>query len=126
MRQLRIELAGGFQIDTDAPNAAPVHFIESSVGRFIIDRGNASRGRTQLLNRIERTGVIRAVDGRLNDDHAIGVQRLVQGAHFRDRRRLRRVHASGHIREAVWVTEDVRMAIACALGNVKVYRCGRL
>lgn len=76
----------------------------------------------EFLDRVDRAGVVGAVEAGLYDHHAAGVQPAVQRSHFLDRGRGRRVDARRNEREALRISHNVRMAVAGALRNVELDR----
>src|SRR5438552_3771308 len=69
----RIGLAGGFEIDPDAADAGAVHPVKLIVGCPLVDDGDSPGPRAELPQRLERAGVVGAIDARLDDDHALRV-----------------------------------------------------
>src|SRR5260370_4876578 len=80
-----ITLSGGLEIDPYAANPGAIHFVKRRLRRLLIDHGDAARDRAELLHPIKRAGIIRAVYAWMNDHDAVCVQRLVEGAHLRNR-----------------------------------------
>src|SRR5579864_1892347 len=116
----RISLARSLEIQADAANSSAIHFVERGIGSLLVNYCDAAGARTELLPGVQRAAVVRAIDGRLHDDHAAHVQRLVQGAQFLDGNRLRRVRARGRKRKMLRI-ESMDVAVAGALGHGEIH-----
>ncbi len=120
--ELGIDLASGLEIDSDSANAAAVHFVEIGVGDFIVGGDDAARVGRELLDGVDRAGVVRSVYRGLHDHDALDMQRLMERAHFFHRSGLRRVNARRGEREFLRIAEDVRVAVARVGRHLEIYR----
>ncbi len=114
------------EIEPYAANACLAHRVEIGLGRLVVDHGNAARGRAAGLHTEQRRRIIRAVDARGDDHHALDMQRLVQRRHFLWRCQFRGVDAAREEREFFGIAVDMSVAVAGAGGDVKIDRRRRL
>src|SRR4029079_10440968 len=82
--------------------------------------------RAARLHAVERGRVVRPVDARGDDDHALDAERPVERRHLRRERGLRRVDTAREERKPFGVTVDVRVAIAGAGRHLEAHAGGRL
>jgi hypothetical protein len=97
-----------------------MHIRQRRIGRGFIDDGNASRTSVQSADRIDRAGIIGAVDARMHNHHALDMQRGVQRLEIVKGGRRRRIGARRRIRKGR--LEDVDVAIAGFLRHVEIRR----
>ena len=57
-RQLRVGLAGGFEIDPDAADAGPVHLVERRVRCLLVDHRDAAGALAEPPHAVERAGIV--------------------------------------------------------------------
>ena len=65
------------EVNPNATNPAAMHPIKLGGRGLLIDDGHAPSSRTQLLDRVQHAGIVGAVDARLNDNHAVEMQRAM-------------------------------------------------
>ena len=118
--------AAGREIQADAAHARLAHGVQLALRHGVVDDGHAARVGPARLHPVEGGRVVRAVDARSDDDHALHAQRLVQRRHLLRQRHLRRVDASGEERKRLGVAVDVRVAIAGAARHLEAQGHGRL
>jgi hypothetical protein len=82
--RVRIRDPGGGQVQPDAANTAAMHVVQSLVGCVGVDHRDAPGARSELPYSVERAGVVRAVDARLDYHDPVHVEGAVQRAHFLD------------------------------------------
>ena len=121
-----IHLAEGLEVDPYAANAGAIHVIERGVGSVAVNNSDGASFGSELPGGIEGAGIVGAVDAGMDDHDALNVQSAVQRAGLIDRCVFRGVDARGRVREAVRISEDVRVAVARAHRHVEVHQCSGL
>lgn len=103
---------GENQVVADAADAPFVHRLQFGVGNAVVDDGNAAARGPVVADRVQRHGVVGAVERRLHDHRALDPEHLVHGLVGFQRRRRRGVVALGHEGLDFLRRNDVRVAVA--------------
>ena len=114
--------AAGCEIEPDAANAGLFMASRSLSGVLSSITATPRAVGAARLHAEQRRGIVRAVDARRDDHHALHMQRLVQGRHFLGRCQFRRIDAAGEERKFLGIAVDVGVAIAGAGRNVEIHR----
>jgi hypothetical protein len=89
----------------------------------IVDKRDAPRALTQLPKRIEHARIVIAVDKRVYNDNSFYVKGAMQGERLIDGRGFRCVSTPGPERKTLRITEDMRVALAGAVGHFEANAC---
>jgi len=118
----RIENAG-LENAANAANAAFMHGVDIGGGRFFVDdRDAACPLGTELLDAVERCGIVGAVNARRHDHDMIHVQRFLQREQIVGGGDWRRVSAARPERKLLRIGEDMRVRIDGAARHVEIDR----
>jgi hypothetical protein len=114
--------AAGRKVNPNAAEAGRVHGVEIAFGRLVVDYGDPARGRAARLDAEQRGGVVRSIDARRDNNHALDVQRLMQRRHLLGRGWFRRIDAPGEEREFLRIAVNVGVAVGSAGRDVEIHR----
>src|SRR5262249_38313437 len=123
---LGIVLSGVHQVQPDTAYAGLAHGVERAFRRLFVDYGDTPSCLAANLYAVQGRRVVRSVDARVHDHDALNMQRAMQRDHLGWQRRLRRIATAGEERKFRRIAEDMSVAVAGALRNLKIHRGARL
>src|SRR5216684_3203443 len=114
------------EVQTNSTHTRACKRVEFRLRSVTVDQRDAPRALTQLPKRIEHARIVIAVDQRVHNHNSFYVKGAMQGERLIDGRGFRCVSTPGPERKTRRITEDVRVAIAGAVGHVEADACCRL